>query len=77
MKIMDSGTAEEHEELDNLNNGFSNRLDDVNQKSSLPIGKGKKKEIREQEQEKEVDKINKNKKRVMATQGRKEDSDRE
>ncbi|RGB30569.1 hypothetical protein C1646_765178 [Rhizophagus diaphanus] len=36
-------TAEEHEVLDNLNNNFSNRLDEVNNTSSLPMNKGKKK----------------------------------
>ncbi|PKY43769.1 hypothetical protein RhiirA4_457852 [Rhizophagus irregularis] len=63
-------TEEEHEELDSLNNNFSNRLDEVNKIPSLPNEKGKKKE-------EDKDKINENKKRVVTTQGRREDSDSE
>ncbi|PKB97720.1 hypothetical protein RhiirA5_384452 [Rhizophagus irregularis] len=53
-------TEEEHEELDSLNNNFSNRLDEVNKIPSLPNEKGKKKE-------EDKDKINENKKRVVTT----------
>ncbi|GBC32737.2 hypothetical protein GLOIN_2v1767547 [Rhizophagus irregularis DAOM 181602=DAOM 197198] len=46
-------TKEEHEELDNLNNNFSERLEDLNKKTSFPEGKG--------ETIEDEDKINKNK----------------
>uniref|UniRef100_U9TQF4 Uncharacterized protein n=4 Tax=Rhizophagus irregularis TaxID=588596 RepID=U9TQF4_RHIID len=54
-------TEEEHEELDSLNNNFSNRLDKVSKIPSLPNEKGKKKE-------EDKDKINENKKRVVTTE---------
>ncbi|CAB4427974.1 unnamed protein product [Rhizophagus irregularis] len=60
-------TKEEHEELDNLNNDFSKRLEKEVPKVDT---KGKKKAVEEE------DIINKNKKRVVTTQGR-EDSDNE
>ncbi|PKC68119.1 hypothetical protein RhiirA1_457619 [Rhizophagus irregularis] len=64
-------TQEEHEELDNLNNSrFSARLETT---SSLSKEKGKAAVITKEDE----DKINKNKKRVMATQGQREDSDNE
>ncbi|RGB32752.1 hypothetical protein C1646_816490 [Rhizophagus diaphanus] len=44
--------AKKHEELDNLNNKFSDRSDEVNKKSSLPTEKGKKKEENEENEEK-------------------------
>ncbi|PKC04201.1 hypothetical protein RhiirA5_422579 [Rhizophagus irregularis] len=47
-------TKEEHEELNVLNNNFSERLEEVNKISSLPEEKGKTIE--------DKDKINKNKK---------------
>ncbi|PKK69326.1 hypothetical protein RhiirC2_781160 [Rhizophagus irregularis] len=46
-------TKEGHEELDNLNNNFSERLEDLNKKTSFPEGKG--------ETIEDEDKINKNK----------------
>ncbi|PKC05434.1 hypothetical protein RhiirA5_420920 [Rhizophagus irregularis] len=46
-------TKEEHEELDNLNNNFSERLEDLNKKTSFPEGK--------EETIEDEDKINKNK----------------
>uniref|UniRef100_U9U912 Uncharacterized protein n=1 Tax=Rhizophagus irregularis (strain DAOM 181602 / DAOM 197198 / MUCL 43194) TaxID=747089 RepID=U9U912_RHIID len=49
-------TKEEHEELNVLNNNFSERLEEVNKISSLPEEKGKTIE--------DKDKINKNKKCV-------------
>ncbi|PKY22143.1 hypothetical protein RhiirB3_435977 [Rhizophagus irregularis] len=54
-------TKEEHKELDKLNDTFSKRLDEENRKSSLPEEKGK--------TIKDKDKISKNKKRVVITQG--------
>ncbi|CAB4409249.1 unnamed protein product [Rhizophagus irregularis] len=51
-------TQEEHEEPDNLNNNFSERLEELEKESSLPNEKG-------------------NKKRVVTTQGRRDDSDSE
>ncbi|GBC34046.2 uncharacterized protein OCT59_019071 [Rhizophagus irregularis] len=52
-------TKEEHEELNVLNNNFSERLEEVNKISSLPEEKGKTIE--------DKDKINKNKKCVVMT----------
>ncbi|PKK58319.1 hypothetical protein RhiirC2_796507 [Rhizophagus irregularis] len=62
-------TEEEHIELDELNNNFSERLEKIGKTSSLPRKKDKKVE--------EEDKVNKNKKRVVTTQGQREDSDSE
>jgi hypothetical protein len=68
-----------HEELDNLNNKFSERLDKINVKSQLPSTKGK--QVLRNEEDKEEDKneeeINENKKRAVRKQGEREDSDKE
>jgi hypothetical protein len=53
----------------NLNNNFSERLEYLNKNENLPDTKDK--------QTEDKDKINKNKKRVVTTQGRREDSDNE
>ncbi|CAB4441256.1 unnamed protein product [Rhizophagus irregularis] len=72
-------TLEEHEELNNLNNKFSKRLDKINVKSQLPSTKGK--QVLRNEEDKEEDKneeeINENKKRAVRKQGEREDSDKE
>ncbi|EXX63199.1 uncharacterized protein OCT59_025381 [Rhizophagus irregularis] len=52
-------TKEEHEELDNLNNNFSARLDELRKGKDLP---GEKEKTNE-----DKDEINKNKKRVVTT----------
>ncbi|PKC59195.1 hypothetical protein RhiirA1_469804 [Rhizophagus irregularis] len=62
-------TEEEHAELDALNNNFSNRLNEITKISDLPKKKEKNTE--------EKDDVNKNKKRVVTTQGQREDSDSE
>ncbi|EXX68037.1 uncharacterized protein OCT59_000195 [Rhizophagus irregularis] len=62
-------TEEEHADFDALNNNFSDRLNKIEKKLDLPKGKDKKME--------EKDDINKNKKRVVTTQGQREDSDSE
>ncbi|PKK59142.1 hypothetical protein RhiirC2_795257 [Rhizophagus irregularis] len=55
-------SKEEHEELDLLNNNFSERLDEE---------RDSKKKIEDE------DEINKNKKRLVTTQGQREDSVKE
>ncbi|PKY51107.1 hypothetical protein RhiirA4_424271 [Rhizophagus irregularis] len=62
-------TQEEHKELNNLNNSFSERLEDLEEGSSLPNEKEKTIE--------DKDRINKNKKCIVMTQGRRDDSDSE
>ncbi|UZO10690.1 uncharacterized protein OCT59_002269 [Rhizophagus irregularis] len=58
-------SKEEHEELDELNNKFSERLDKMKDKEDYIS-----KEVTTSE---EKDKFNENKKRVVTTQGRRED----
>ncbi|PKB99968.1 hypothetical protein RhiirA5_370106 [Rhizophagus irregularis] len=62
-------SKEEHEELDDLNNKFSERLDNLEKKKDLSNKEGT--------TSKEKNNFNKNKKRVVTTQGRREDSDSE
>ncbi|EXX74303.1 hypothetical protein RirG_052380 [Rhizophagus irregularis DAOM 197198w] len=62
-------SKEEHEELDDLNNKFSERLDNLEKKKELSNKEGT--------TSKERDNFNKNKKCAVTTQGRKEDSDSE
>ncbi|PKY27041.1 hypothetical protein RhiirB3_390005 [Rhizophagus irregularis] len=60
-------TLEEHEELDNLNNNFRERLEELKEKSSsLPSKKDKQKAVDTLDNE---DETNKNKKRVVRKQG--------
>ncbi|GBC52144.1 hypothetical protein RhiirA5_429074 [Rhizophagus irregularis] len=63
-------SKEEHEELDDLNNKFSERLDKLEKKKEDTMTEGPTSAEKE-------DKINDNKKRVVATQGRRDDSDSE
>ncbi|PKK65860.1 hypothetical protein RhiirC2_785550, partial [Rhizophagus irregularis] len=58
-------SKEEHEELDELNNKFSERLDKMKDKEDNIS-----KEVTTSE---EKDKFNENKKRVVTTQGQRED----
>ncbi|RGB38714.1 hypothetical protein C1646_805766 [Rhizophagus diaphanus] len=62
-------SKEEHEELDELNNKFSERLENIENKAVDTKDKGT--------TSTEKDKFNENKKRVVATQGRREDFDSE
>ncbi|PKC66854.1 hypothetical protein RhiirA1_441485 [Rhizophagus irregularis] len=62
-------TEEEHRELDDLNNNFSGRLEDLDKNKRLPEEKRTKTEDKEE--------YNKNKKRVVTTQGHREESDSE
>ncbi|GET61734.1 hypothetical protein GLOIN_2v1774312 [Rhizophagus irregularis DAOM 181602=DAOM 197198] len=55
------GEEKEHEELDLLNNNFSERLDERDSKKKIE----------------DEDEINKNKKRLVTTQGQREDSVKE
>ncbi|CAB4436001.1 unnamed protein product [Rhizophagus irregularis] len=63
-------SKEEHEELDDLNNKFSERLDKLEKKKEDTMTEGPTSAEKE-------DKINDNKKCVVATQGRRDDSDSE
>ncbi|PKY52258.1 hypothetical protein RhiirA4_469775 [Rhizophagus irregularis] len=56
-------TLEEHEELDNLNNNFKERLEKIEKSSSLPVTKDKRKA---EDTEDLDDKTNGNKKRIVA-----------
>ncbi|CAB4426282.1 unnamed protein product [Rhizophagus irregularis] len=60
---------EEHEELDYLNNKFSERLEKIEKKQDDTIQEGT--------SSKEKDKFNENKKRVVAMQGQRNESDSE
>ncbi|PKY56072.1 hypothetical protein RhiirA4_549063 [Rhizophagus irregularis] len=62
-------TEEEHRELDDLNNNFSGRLEDLDKNKRLPEEKRTKTEDKEE--------YNKNKKRVVTTQGHRKESDSE
>ncbi|CAB4426312.1 unnamed protein product [Rhizophagus irregularis] len=69
-------TAEEHEELDNLNNKFKGRLDEIETTTTMRPNKGKKKALENSDNETE-EKNSKNKKRVVRKQGERENSDTE
>ncbi|RGB41438.1 hypothetical protein C1646_752113 [Rhizophagus diaphanus] len=62
-------SKEEHDALDELNNKFSERLEKIEDNCN-------KSDVNEESTQKE-DKVNNNKKRVVTTQGRREDSDSE
>ncbi|PKY49639.1 hypothetical protein RhiirA4_465708 [Rhizophagus irregularis] len=70
-------TLEEHEELDNLNNNFKGRLEELENTANLPSVKGKKKAIEISDDDDDEEKNNKNKKRVVRKQGERENSDKE
>ncbi|CAB4436501.1 unnamed protein product [Rhizophagus irregularis] len=70
-------TLEEHEELDNLNNNFKGRLEELEKTANLPPVKGKKKEIEISDDDADEEINNKNKKCIVRKQGERENSDKE
>ncbi|PKY59495.1 hypothetical protein RhiirA4_482284 [Rhizophagus irregularis] len=69
-------TLEEHEELDNLNENFKERLTELEKTTSLPSSKGKKKIVEISDDDNDEEMNNKNKKRVVRKQGERENSDK-
>uniref|UniRef100_U9TWZ7 Uncharacterized protein n=1 Tax=Rhizophagus irregularis (strain DAOM 181602 / DAOM 197198 / MUCL 43194) TaxID=747089 RepID=U9TWZ7_RHIID len=60
----------EHEEFDNLNSNFAERLEERRKRKGKAVDKGDK-------EEEDKDNLNKNKKRLVTTQKQREDSDSE
>ncbi|PKY36425.1 hypothetical protein RhiirB3_458993 [Rhizophagus irregularis] len=71
-----SRTSEEHDELDNLNNKFKERLDELTMTTDMTQRKGKKK-VTELSDDDDEETKNENKKRVVRKQGERENSDTE
>ncbi|PKY28730.1 hypothetical protein RhiirB3_445049 [Rhizophagus irregularis] len=69
-------TSEEHDELDNLNNKFKERLDELKTTTTTTQKKGKKK-VTELSDDDDEEMKNENKKRVVRKQGERENSDTE
>ncbi|GBC11736.2 hypothetical protein GLOIN_2v1791387 [Rhizophagus irregularis DAOM 181602=DAOM 197198] len=69
-------TSEEHDELDNLNNKFKERLDELKMTTDTTQRKGKKK-VTELSDDDDEEMKNENKKRVVRKQGERENSDTE
>jgi hypothetical protein len=70
-------TQEKYDELDNLNENFKERLEELNkEESSTSVIKGKKK-VSELSDNDTEEKINSNKKRIVQKQGERDNSDKE
>ncbi|CAB4435038.1 unnamed protein product [Rhizophagus irregularis] len=71
-------TIEEHKELDNLNNDFKERLEELDTATATPQPQRKgKKKVTDFSDEDDEEKKNENKKRVVRKQGERENSDTE
>ncbi|EXX69090.1 uncharacterized protein OCT59_017856 [Rhizophagus irregularis] len=68
-------SSEEHEELDNLNNSFKERLEDLTMTTTATTRRKGKKKVTEQSDDDDEEKKNENKKRVVRKQGERKNSD--
>ncbi|EXX76364.1 uncharacterized protein OCT59_020903 [Rhizophagus irregularis] len=69
-------SSKEHEELDNLNNNFKERLEELKTTTDMSQKKGKKK-VTDLSDDDDEEQKNENKKRVVRKQGERENSDTE
>ncbi|GBC31081.2 uncharacterized protein OCT59_016154 [Rhizophagus irregularis] len=68
-------SSEEHEELDNLNNNFKERLEELKMTTTATTQRKGKKKVTELSDDDVEEKKNENKKRVVRKQGERENSD--